>query len=138
MSLGGKGDLKVEIKNGHEYPVELNTEIVLPDELSCSKPKRQLTLSSGSQQATKFSISNFSALEGSTYRVPILIRYKYGDVDYCRILPATIKITGKRTQTLLGQKWLAIGLVILISAIIIGLQFKSKIKARFIKTLDRP
>lgn len=127
IELGRKAKLELRVKNLDSTPRELKLRLILPKEISSPQVESQIALGGSSEQTVRFQVRNFSALEGSTYQIFVLVEYDEQGKHSSLFTPGTIKIVATKDffRTYRTPLLLSVGLLVLL---FVGLQFYSRFR----------
>jgi hypothetical protein len=119
----------MRIKNLDTTPKELQLKLILPKEISSPQPENRISLNGSTEQSVRFTVKNFSALEGSTYQVFVLAEYDEQGKHSCFFTPGTIKIVP--AQNFLSEHKIALAAVAAtLLLLLIGIQVIAYRKGR--------
>ena len=118
LSLAGKSSKKLilELKNFDESEHELKIRLFLPKELKVSEKEKTILIKGKEERKIEFDVSNFGALEGSSYFVLASIEYE-DNLHYSSFATGIIKIE-KENKGFLPNRYL---ICFLISFVVIYL-----------------
>ena len=124
IQLVRKERLELRVKNLDDTPREVSMRLILPREISSPRIGNQISLSGSGEQTVRFQLENFSALEGSTYQVFILMEYDDRGKHSCLFTPGTVTIAPSRDLFSTYKVPILVGVAILF-VIFVGLQFRT-------------
>lgn len=122
VTFSKDGTLNLTLKNLGDSGIKARTYLVAPRELTIGEKSGELLIPAKSEQRASFSVTNFSALAGSTYQVFAVSESEDNDLHYTCIAPGTIKIVAARELFGLNYAYVIAALALLV-AIFIGAQF---------------
>lgn len=113
VELGGSAGMYLRLKNPQNQKQEVQVRLVLPKEISCDQPQREVSLAAMGEKEIGFDLRNFSALEGSTYQVFTLVEYAIEGKHTSMAIPGTIKIVPARSFFQKYRLWIISGTILL-------------------------
>lgn len=121
------GEIKLTLRNMDDGARKVTTNLVLPRELMVKQGSFSFDLPGKSKKEIKFSVENFSALNGSSYQVYAISEYEADGVHKTTITPGMISI--KQEKTIFGLNYyLIIAAIVLTALFFIFAQFIGKKK----------
>ncbi|MBW2428469.1 MAG: hypothetical protein JRF56_05875 [Deltaproteobacteria bacterium] len=109
LEMAQKGQVRLKLKNLEGKEKKLSVGLIVPNEISTSKPVIRIKLDPNGEQDLDFAVSNFSAIVGSNYSIFALIEYVHNDKHYSISIPGSIKIVEKQKLTS-SQVYIIIGI----------------------------
>lgn len=125
IALETDGELEFSVKNLGFEPRKVGGTLVLPKELSTSRPHIDLAIDPRSEKTAVFEITNFSALSGASYPVFCYLEYDSKATHYTAVARALVKIV-KGENWFRRTKLFWVGAAIILGVILVALQFKRK------------
>ena len=125
IALETDGELQFSVKNLGFEPRKLRATLVLPKELSTSRPQIDLQIDPRSEKAVVFNITNFSALSGASYPVFCYLEYDSKATHDTVVANALVRIA-KGENWFRRTKLFWVGTAIILGVILVALQFKRK------------
>lgn len=110
------GEIKLTLRNMGDGARKITTDLLLPRELTVKEGSVTFDLPGKSKKEIKFSVENFSALNGSSYQVYAISEYEVEGVHKTTITPGMISI--KKEKTIFGLNY-----YLIIAAIVLTLLF---------------
>ncbi len=98
--------IKLRLTTQHSDPIHVKTILVLPSEITCSEPEKQLIVMPGQTNEVCFHITNISALNGSTYSIFAVVDYLHNNQHRSFSAFAPLTITDHGPVTEFGKTWL--------------------------------
>lgn len=128
--LSTNGELLLDMTNSGYEDLNLDINILVPDEISVKQTRTRLELEGRSKKDLRFALKNFSALAGAVYPVWATIEYEWEDKHFTYICSGEIRIIPSenffRKYWLL---WLSLAGVILVLFIWLNLRSQGKLEA---------
>jgi hypothetical protein len=124
-SMSDNGRLRYRIKNTGEEIKGIQSTLILPRELSLTRPPAPFGMKPGEEKTLVYDIANFSAIPGSTYTVFAAYEYESEEVHHTAICRALVRIEKNRNwfQKTQGY-WL--GVSIFLALLLVLYQFKRR------------
>lgn len=96
LILSGKDRLRLRLKNLGYQDLNLDIDILVPDELSVIPKEKRFRLKARSKEEISFELNNFSALEGSVYPVWAVMEYEMEDKHFSHVCSGDITVEQKK------------------------------------------
>lgn len=117
-----EGKLNFKLKNLGDQPVTAAVSLFAPGELTVTDAPATLTVPPKGKADGSFTITNFSALSGSTYQLFVIAEFDDHGLHYTAVLPGTVRIIEPKSYFGISQNVLIVILAALI-VIFLGAQF---------------
>jgi hypothetical protein len=118
IAFSKEGKLKLTLKNSEEKEIKTIVSVVAPRELTVEDKVKELVLGPKSNRELEFSVTNFSALPGSSYQIYALIESDDAELHYTSIAPGTIKISSESPKTVITLAIIVIALLFIIFVLV--------------------
>jgi len=105
LTLSDRGMLKLNITNMGYDELNLDINILVPDELSVEPSQKQFILKARSKEEALFKLNNFSALSGAVYPAWTIIEYESKDKHFTYICSGGIAIKHKAKINIFKKYW---------------------------------
>ena len=119
VSFWKKGQMKLTLKNLGASESVIRVYLEVPKELTSDSYSVETLIPSKSEKEAGFTIHNFSALSGSTYRIFAVSEYEKEGVHFTSITPGTVTIVEQKSFFEKNYVYLIMVLVILIILFVI-------------------
>ncbi|MFA5113048.1 MAG: hypothetical protein WC529_01995 [Candidatus Margulisiibacteriota bacterium] len=116
-----EGRIDLLLKNSGDREIKATTRLVIPRELTVAGDAQPLTVPARGQKSASFSLSNFSALSGSTYQVFAVAEFEDNGLHYTCLAPGTVKIN--ESNVLVNYQAYFIALIVILALGFVALQF---------------
>lgn len=125
LSFSKKGTLNLHITNTGYEDLNLEVNILVPDEFSFMPTQRQFLIKSRSKVIERFSLNNFSALPGAVYPVWAVIEYETTNQHFTHICSSSVEIMPSSD---IFQKywWIWLGLAVFMIFVFIWVNLKKR------------
>lgn len=97
VTFAKEGKINFQLKNLGSRPVEAQTYLVYPRELNVAEEKLSLSIPAKGVSNGSFSLTNFSALNGSTYQLFIISEFNDEGRHFTSVTPATVRIVEQKS-----------------------------------------
>jgi hypothetical protein len=125
VSISGKGskNLVLKLRNMDQASHNVKVKLTLPNELSSDSVEKSIEINSKEEKNVVFRVSNFGALEGSSYVVLAAIEYE-DNYHYSSIARGMIKVV--QEKSLVIPTWLPLTAVAILVVIFVVYEIKSR------------
>ncbi|MBW1782068.1 MAG: hypothetical protein JRL30_15160 [Deltaproteobacteria bacterium] len=125
--LDKSGMLRFNVKNLGGKPEKIIATLVLPKELSSSKPKRTFKIDPRTEKVVDVEIRNFSALPGANY--PVFCYFEYDAKDTHHTVLARSLVTIAKDENLFRRfRWIWMTLAAILAALLILILIRDRMK----------
>ena len=114
-TLGRSGTVRVDLELLQDDPVDAMVRLVLPDELGCSTPERQVRLEPDVRRSETFQIENRGALCGGVYPVYAIVEHTAGGRHQSSSAAGSVTVTEWQGSGQSYWVWLGAALGLLIA-----------------------
>ena len=123
--ISGEGTISFELANADQAAHQVAVRVVAPQELSLDNPSHTLTLAGRAKATLGVTARNFSALQGATYPVLVVMEYETGGKHYSAVAVAPVAVGAppSMVQRLAPYLYAAAGLMV---AALVWLQLRRR------------
>lgn len=125
IKLANKAKLALDLKNIDIKKKKCSIRLLLPKELSCKHPAKNVLLSPKGKKKINFNLTNFSALPGSNYQIYALIESLENNKYYSKAILGSIEII-KKEKLIKSYRWVLMSITCLLIAILIFYNLKQR------------
>ena len=127
----GSGTVSVLVRNTDSVPRDLDIVLHLPNELVAVTERQSLQLAPGSEETLNYEVSNFSALENSSYSIVLIAQYEDEERHYSTSGAAVARITAPAAMTH-GSIWALVAgaAAVVVLALLIAILLRRRQRVR--------
>lgn len=92
VELDKSGRLEIGLINTGEKPLAARLSLMLPRELSSSRPEIEVQIGPREKRRVRFPVENFSALAGSTYSVLVFMDYEDEGLHHALVSESVVRV----------------------------------------------
>jgi len=129
IEISHKGKIEIQLSNRDDRERRVSLEMVGPRELSLKEVKGPLLVPAHSDLSVSSSVTNLSALSGSSYRVYAAVEYDEAGEHFSSAIPGIVTI-GTSESPVRRYRWFLIGLGGLLFVVLITVQLLRRRSSR--------